>query len=231
MAIIRVSAGGFTNTFNATNTPAISGTPTANDTLVWITGEYMGSNTVTAPAGWTRYGDTNAHQIAVFFKDAAGGGADTIPGINWGNQEQWGIVLVLRGARAVAQILDVTSDRVAVTNANIAGPAGTLTPTQAGDYVLFVGSRNKTSATNTNTFSAPTNFTMVAQQNSYANNGPGVGICEWIQTTATVIPANASLTGTPNTDATNQSMQGVIITLKAAGVTVNRTLTLLGVGT
>jgi len=232
MSITRVGTGTFTNTFNATNTPAISGTPNANDLLVWITDEYMGSNTITTPSGWTRLGEGTAHQVAILVKDAVGGGSDTIPGVNWGNQEQNGIVLTLRGTQPAASVLDVTGVRVAVTNANLVGPAGSLTPTQDGDYVLFIGVRNKTSATNSNTLSAPTNFTMVAQQNSYTNNGPSVGICEWIQTTATVIPANLAMSGTPNTDASNQSMQGVVIAFKAAAAAViTPTRSLLGVGT
>jgi len=212
MTISRISAGAFHNVFNAANT-AVAGSYSAGDKLLLFTGEYMGSNTISTPASWTRLNiDSTAHQIACFGLDGVGG--DTIPAISWGNQWSWAIVLAYRGVASIATALDVSKDRTSVTNANIVGPGTSTTPAQNGELVLFVGHRDKTSASDASTFTAPSGFTMVAQQ-TQSGSKTAVTICEQIQGSASTVAANLAASGSV-TDATNQSMQAFIILLKPA---------------
>ncbi len=219
MTIARVGVGAFHNVFNAANAP----TPpsySAGNKLLFITGEYMGSNTIATPGGWTLMSPNNlAKQLACYGLDAVGG--DTIPSVYWGSPSgpwTWTILLAYSGLASVATAFDVGSDRqVGNATSSIVGPAGLVTPSQNGSVVLFVGSKNKTSTSDSSTFTAPANFTVIAQQTQSGSKTANV-ICEWIQTTASSIPANSVITGSV-ADSTNQTAESFIIVLKPAAAT------------
>jgi hypothetical protein len=211
----RIAASAFNTVFNGNNAPAVPGSPQAGDLLVWATGENIGSNaTPAAPTGspntWTdRAPHSASHQIAVYTAPAWGGGQDTIPGVAWGsNSFSWGITVLLRGVDLVS-VIDVSGDRFTNNTEDLVGPASALTPTRDNGYVLFVGAKNRTSASSGSVLTAPSNFTMVAQL-STGSISQTIGLCEWVQGAKTSIPGNTFMTGSL-ADATTQSMQGVIL--------------------
>lgn len=207
MAITRVGTGTPHYVFNGANTPVFPSF-SAGQTLIYATGIPIGSVTLTTPSGWQLLSPNNhAQQVAVFGRTATSS-SDTIPSVNWGNSDwSWAVGIVLNGALSdITQIVDVAGDRAA-SGVSIIGPSSALTPAANGEYALFCGTVNGS----TDTFTAPSGFTMVAQSTGSA--GPSMGICEQIQTTATTIAGNqvmtGSATGTP-------AMQGILILLKPA---------------
>jgi hypothetical protein len=219
MTIARVGIGPFHNVFNGANAPTPPIYSTGNK-LLFITGEHMGSDLVSTPGGWTLMSPNNlAKQIACYGLDAAGG--DTIPPVYWGSPSgpwSWTILLAYSGLASVATAFDVGGDRqVGNSTKDMQGGPSVVTPSQNGSLVLFVGSRNKTSTSDGSTFTAPANFTVIAQQTQSGTRTANV-VCEWIQTTASSIPANSLITGSV-ADLANQAAEGFIIVLKPAATT------------
>lgn len=213
MSITRVAYGAFSSVFNAANQP--SPPPfLPGDALLIFTGEFMGANTLTTPAGWTRL-DANAaaHQNAIFGLVSVTG-TETMPSMSWGNQFSYAIVGVYRGVDPSLTVLG-SNDRFTSTTTNLVGPTSAITVPQNGCLVVFLGNKNKTSASDGTTFTAPANFSIAAQ---VAANGArsAICICDWIQTTATTVGANQTTAGSA-ADATTQSMQGTIVVLGATG--------------
>lgn len=216
MTVSLANTGVFHNVFNAANTavakPFVTGTG-----LVLVSGEYMGADaTPSTPASWTKLSPgVNANQIAAWgFTSVTG--SEAIPPITWGNQTSWAIVLNWLGLMAMATAVDSagTGDRVSTTTTNIVGPTSAKVPSQSGSLVLLVGQKDKLAASNTTTFTAPSGFTMLAQQTL---SGTSLAVClaYQIQTAIATIPGNLSFVGSA-ADGSAQSMQGVLITLKPA---------------
>lgn len=225
MAIIRPSAltGGFSIIFNGVNTPSFptGQQPLAGDLLLHLTGEFLGSDaTPAAPTGgantWTdRAPHNSSHQIAVYSATALGGGNDQLQGVNWGGgQWSWAIALALRGVNLVT-VIDSSQDRLTNTTSDIVGPAQTLAQSVAngGGYALMVGMRDRTATTQGNVFTAPTGWNgMVAQTQGNGSALFGVGVAEWLNPGQ--INPNQDMQGKPNSDATNQAMQCMILLFK-----------------
>jgi hypothetical protein len=212
MAITRVAYGAFNIVFNAANQPSPPAF-LAGDCLLLITGEFIGSDLLTTPAGWTLLSANSAVKQCGIYGLISATGSETMPSLSWGNQFSWAIVAVYRGVDPTLT-LQGFGDRQVNATTNITGPAGTITPGTNGCLVVFAGNKNKTTTSNGVTFSAPANFTMQAQQ---AANGTrsAVAICDWIQTTATIIPANTVMSGSVG-DGTTQTTEGTIIVLGPA---------------
>lgn len=214
MAITRVSIGSFNNVFNAANGPSAGSAFQAGDKLLLITGEVLGSDaTPAAPSGWAKDSfNTNAGQIAVYRLDSVTG-SESIPSITWGNQWSWAVVAIYRGCAAGGPTDG--NDR----NGNVSsggttcftGPASTITPSQANSLVLFFGTKNKSTAVNGATVSAPSNFSLAGSSvPTGSGTHPIAAVCEWIQTTATSIPTNTSTTQSI-ADTVTQANQGSIL--------------------
>jgi uncharacterized protein (UPF0333 family) len=214
MAISRLWVGAFANGIGTTLTPATGGSYQANDSLIEVTGELMGTQTITDPSGYVRVSANNNAKQTVALLHTAASGSETIPGITWGTGSiAWSVLLAYRGLAAQASVLDATQDRVAnTTSGNLFGPASATTPNQPNSLVLFVAQMNKTAVTNGNTFTPPSGFTIIAQQ-VLSGNKTAVVICEQIQSTIQAIPANTVISGSVN-ETSAQTHQGVIIVLK-----------------
>lgn len=229
MAITRISVGSFTSGLGAI-TP-VAGTFAAGDMLAYITGEFIGSNTIATPAGWSPIdANTNAQQTRVFARIATG--SDTIPSVNWSaSNRSWAVILAYRGVDSGLSNTGAPSDRQYNTTQNIIGPASSLTPSADNSLVLLIGQRNKSSTTDATTYSAPASFSVAAQYVGSGNSQNSVAICEWIQTTATNIGANLNITGSV-AETVTQTGQGMRITLAAASTSTGAqtSLALLGVG-
>jgi hypothetical protein len=187
------------------------------DQHLLCTGEYLGSQTLATPAGWTLQShDTNAPQEKCFQFDSVG--STTIPGITWGaGSVAYAYILTFTGLAPAASALDVNGDRVAnTTSSNIIGPAGSLTPTGGDELALLFGGKNKTSVSNGTAFTKP-NASWDACPISDAPNGTAVAVSAayWIQTTATAIAANSAINGSIVETAT-QAQQGSLLFLKPA---------------
>ena len=157
MAITRSGYGAFHSVFNAANQPS----PTsfvACDILFLFTGEFMGSDTLTTPSGWTLLTpNSNVKQNAIYGLVSVTG-SETMPSVSWGNQFSYTIIGVYQGVDPTLTVL-ASGDRFVSATTNITGPAGALTVSTAGCLVLFLGNHNKTSASDGVTFTAPSNWT------------------------------------------------------------------------
>jgi hypothetical protein len=212
VAWTRISHGAFVTGYNATITPTAPAGFSAGHTLIVATGCYAGSNTIPTPSGWTKCTlDSAIHQVQVFAKHAAGG--DAMPAISWGNQFAWAKALAYSGGPAdLTNIVHVATERGATSADDIALPAATISAPNC--LVLAIGQKNKTTASNSSTFSATTNFTMVGQNVGSGTNTAEI-VQEWIQTPATSVSL-ASAAGSV-ADATVQTTRGVVIALLPAG--------------
>jgi len=212
MAITRVSVGSFSDVFNAANTPT-AGTFQINDFVFLFTGEYIGSDTISTPAGWTLCSpNNNAKQCALFGIQSLTGN-ESMPTLNWGVQWSWAVVVVYRGLQSL--IPTQSGDRNTNSTQFITGPASTITPGQDNSLVIFFGCKTKTTTSNGATYGTlPSGFSLVT---SDVPNGsrPAPMICENIQTSATAIPTNSSVKASI-ADGTNQASQGIIMVFAPA---------------
>jgi hypothetical protein len=184
--------------------------------LLYFTGEFAGSQNPATPGSWTMFTrNVNTTVVKCWGIDATG--STSIPGVTWGTGSiAWAILVSISGVAPIASALDVQNDRQSSTS-NIVGPASILTPTQDQEVFFFVGTKNKSTASNGVTFSPPANFTMLYQSVPNGNNVAAFCIAYWIQTTATAVPANQAFTGSI---ADVQTGGGSIFSLKAASVIV-----------
>lgn len=230
MAITFNSAGTPVYAFNSTVTPTAP-TDVAGTGLILVTGELIGSDTISTPVGWTALdlvsGAPQAPQVRAFGLIATG--SDTMPSISWGNQWAFAVVLAFNGLDSgFAAAFSPAGRQTNQTNV-IQGPAVSRTPSQNGALFLFYGQRDKTSTTDGTTYSAPTNFTMAGSGSAWQHAGTSVsvGISYWIQSTATAVGANQTMTGSL-TEGTAQACQGVYAGILAASSVIPYPPTSLG---
>lgn len=214
MSITLVSSGAFVNVFNANVTP-VAGTYQTGDALIYSTGEFIGSDDITTPAGWTLLSKNSVvKQVKVFGKIAAST-SETIPSVFWSSTAfAWGQITAFRGVDSSFTSAGGQGERSFNSTIAIAGPSSSLTPNQANALGLFIGGRNKTTTTNGMTYSAPTNWTIANQfASNGANNSAVVGY--WIQTTATATAANMAYSASI-TEGTTQSGESTVLFLAPA---------------
>lgn len=215
MSVQRISVGSVVLGFNAA-IQAIAGSYAVGDVILVFHAEHLGADTISTPAGWTDVGDaTNTGQSRVFGIVAASNNV-AMPSIQFGSDRSFCYAVAYRGVTLSAAFAAL--GRATNTLQNIAGPSSSKTPSANGALVLFFGNRNKTATANGNTFSAPVfagSGLSVIQQHAQNGTTTSSVLCEWIQGTATAIPANLSAPGAI-AESTNQSQQGVLIGLLAA---------------
>jgi hypothetical protein len=219
MTIAFVGAGTPIFGFNTTITP-VAPTDVAGTGLILVTAELAGSDTISTPAGWTQL-DASAGMGQCRSFGLIATGSDTMPSFTWGNQWAFAIVLAFSGLDSSFSAAFAAAGRQTNQTTNIAAPVVSRTPTQNGSLALFYGQRNKTSASDGTTYTAPSNFTMGA---SGQHNGASVsfGISYWIQGTATTVAANLTMAGSAS-DSTAQPCQGIYLgILPAASIIVPR---------
>lgn len=230
--ITLVAAGTYqAATGGASTTPVAGGAYLAGDALIIHAAQALGADTLATPSGWTLLSaDTNAHQCKLFGLIAATS-SETMPALNWGPATvSESVVHVFRGVDASFTTTATAADRATNTTANITGNVSARTPSLDGSLVLFGGLRNKTTTTNGVVLSAPTNFTMLAQDAPNGSARISIGTCYWIQTTLAQVPAFTAMTSSL-TESVNQSVQGSIIFLQPALIaSTTPTRSLLGVG-
>lgn len=210
--ITRDGYGAFNSVFNAANQPSPPSFAIGKLLLIF-TGEFIGGDLLTTPAGWTLLSpNANVKQNAIFGLVSVTG-TEAMPSMSWGNQFSYAIVGVYSGVDPTLTILG-SGDRFVSATTNITGPTASFTPPVDGCLVVLAGARNKTATSNGSLFTAPTNFSICAQTTP---NGvrSAVAICDWIQSTATLVAANQTMAGSI-ADGTTQSTQGMLIILGPA---------------
>lgn len=211
MTATRVSIGPVTTGFNAAIQPT-AGSHATGDVIVAIFAAHLGSPTISTPGGWTDVGDSTGADQTRVFAIVATSSSMTMPSIQFGTDYAWAYVVVYRGVTLSAAF--AAAGRQSNTTQNIVGTASSRTPSAAGSVVLFIGNRNKTTTTDGETYTPPTNFTLVQQ---HAQNGTKTSscLCEWIQTTATVIPANSAASSN-KIESTAQAQEALLLALLAS---------------
>lgn len=198
MSITFVSVGAVANAIGAI-TP-VAGSYNVGDLLVYATGERFGTDNITTPSGWTLLSADSVVTTMKLFGKFATSTSETIPTVNWGGSNRgFATVAAFRGVDTGFTTLATAGERSSNTTLDLVGPSSNKTPSADGCLVIFFASRNKTVTADGVTFTAPSNFTMATQ---LSPNGTSfsMGLSYSIQTTATLIPANTSMTGSGPAD-------------------------------
>lgn len=214
MAITFISSGAIATAFSSAVTP-VPGSYTTGDALLYSSGEFFGSDVVATPSGWTLLSNDSVVKQLKIFGRIAQSNSETIPGVTWGTSTGWAHISVFRGvASAFTSTMTGTGERAGNTITGIINTATARTPTQDGSLAFWVGGMNKTSTTDGKTYSPPTNWTVGAQ---IAPNGNKLTatVGYWIQSTATIVPANSIMTASIN-ETVNQSMFSTMVFLAPA---------------
>lgn len=213
-------------------TPAFGGTYAIGDLILYNTGQYQGSNTLTFPDNTYTLLTPNVSckQVQVYGKIATST-SETIPTVNWGATAQgFAQLCTLTGVDSSLTNLISAAERISNSNANIVGIGSTRTPSQNNAIMWFLGERNKTSTSDGTSYSTPTNWTIAAQSHNNGTN-PSIVVAYWIQTTATAVASSLGFNGSI-ADGSAQSMQATMIALgMASAAVITPTRSLLGVGT
>jgi hypothetical protein len=194
MTIVRKWVG--TPALSTSNvTASVGGTFNPGDVLELYTWENATSDTTTisTPAGWTAVdANTNEHQLRLFCL-VSSTGAESIPTITWGSGIACGAVVVCYSGMTLTAGAP-PADRASSSTTSIGLPSTARLPSVNGCKAAYFGTKCKTNTSNSNTFTPPANFSIIAQTNPAGSNTAFV-LCEWIQTTATNIAANLVITG------------------------------------
>ena len=215
MAITYIGASPVVNGVNSSITP-VPPSYQAGDALIYATGEFFGADSQTAPAGWTQLSNNSTVTALTIWGRIAQSNSETIPSVNWGAVNRGHASLyVFRGVDpGFTSTMSGVSERAANTTSNIIASASARTPTQDNSLAFWFGGINKTATTNGKTYSTPTGWT-IAQQDSPNGTTYSMCVAYWIQTTATIVPANSALTGSL-TEGVSQSMRSTMIFLAPA---------------
>jgi hypothetical protein len=216
MAISFVSSGAFISGVNTSITP-IPGTYAVGDALLYCTGESFGSDSQTAPAGWQQLSFNSTVTGVTIWGRIAQSASETIPSVSWGATNRgWAEITVLRGVDpSFTSTMTGSAERGANSTSNIIGSASSKTPTQDNCVALFVGGRNKTSATDGNSYATTGGFQIAAQISPNGSTYSAL-IAYLIQTTAASVAANMSFVGSPSVDVSTQPMRSTMIFLAPA---------------
>jgi hypothetical protein len=220
MAITLNSVGTVVAGTNTTITPAAPASIATGDALLVFTWEFLGSQTVPTPAGYSALdANINAKQVRCFGTPALGNGLDVMPSFTWGaGSIARAFACSFSGVDAALTADFAPGDRTSNTTSDIVGPASLRTPASPGSLVLLYGTKNKTSTSNATTFSAPGSFTNgILLQDIRSGSSTAFACAYWIQTAATTIAANTALSGSV-ADGSSQAMQGSLISLLAAAL-------------
>lgn len=216
MTISLVSTGTFaTATGGGSLNPAV-GAYQVGDLFLLSTGEFFGTHTLSAPAGWVQLSVSASSPQTYIFGRIAQSLTESMPTITWGAATiTWAVIDVFRGVDPGLIACFIPQRRQATFSDVIFMGATTLIPDQPGCLVFAAGSRNKTSTSDGNTFTAPANFTSLGSQ-AQAGSGTTSTRIYWIQTSAQLIAQNLASTASIVESA---SMAGGIIGLRAAPAT------------
>lgn len=230
MTIALVNATPFVNAIGAV-TPTPPTFAIGQQVIVW-TGEFLGADTISAPgAPWVELDANNQAPQTRCFGMTSVTGAEAMPSFNWSATNRgWAKAASFSGLDSLFSAAFAAVDRVSTQAQNIVGPGVTRTPSANNSVVFFYGQRNKTTTSNATVYSPPTNFTLLDSL-VLTGTSPSVCIGYWIQTAATIIPANEVFSGTV-ADGSAQSLQSSLFAiLQGTGTpSVGQSMGLLGVG-
>lgn len=226
-----IGAGSVVSNIGA-NTPVAPSFSAGQQVIVFTT-EFIGSDVLTAPGSpWVETSaNGSAPQLRAFGLNSLTG-AEAMPTFIW-NAGGRGVAVatVWSGIDPLFTAGFSATDRFSTQAQNIVGPGVSRTPSVDNCVVILFGERNKTSASNTTSYTKPTGWTALMAQIANAGTGPSFAAAYLLQTTATLVAANQSMNGSI-ADGTAQSLQSSLFALKPAIITPTAvpSMGLLGVG-
>lgn len=217
MTIVRVATGAPVRAFNTTITPTLTGYPIGARLFV-ATGGLL--NTGVAPAAtigaWTRDSPNSFATHTSLYSTVAVTTSDAMPALTWADW-CWAIAWAVTGIAASSY---VNSSREGAanqtTNAGLTTNTGSVTPTADNCYCLHIANKNKTSASDTTTFSAASGFSIITQSVA-AGVRPAFIISEWFQSTRALIDTSGCIGSVA--DGSAQPTQGIKIAFNPAAAT------------
>lgn len=223
MAYTFVNKVGMTTSLSATVTP--SGMPAGfspGDLLVAVTFTNGTGQSVTTPSGWTQLGTTvNSPSVIMFARIAQLG--DTAPNFVWTGGLTAADIACFTGLiyTDLTTIVDKYSDRASSSTSLIVTNGASMLPTNNAS-LCFVAGRIRT--TNAKTFgSMPSTFTLLSDASPSGNN-EAVTWGYVIQTTATTLATNLTVTVSPS-EASAANTQGFAIVLQPGVFAPNALMT------
>lgn len=216
MTITRNWISAYVTGTSATLTPVAGGAFSPGDAIISISGVFAGSATISVPPGNTQLDlNSGVHQVRCcgFISQ---NGAEPMPSFTWGaGSVAWALSLCYSGVNTSLAAGHAPQERASNQVQNIFYTSGSILPNMDGCLALYIGQRNKTATSNGMTYAAASGFSAITQKVNPGTFASSV-ICELIQTTATLIAANLSSTGTGTPDAAAQNMQSLAIILQPA---------------
>jgi len=209
---INIGTPVYNDSAGATLSPTLSGY-SAGDTLIGVSGEFIGSDTHSAPSGYSIISPNASAKQVIICARAALSSSDTLPTFSWPNHGAAAVMLSIPGGPAsISGIVDVSSDRQSTSTSAISQTGASVTPTGSGRYVLRVGCFVKTSARDGATITPPTNFTHLVSL-VRAGNVVGLSIEGWLQGAATAVPTTGATTS--SSESVAQNYEGIVVALIA----------------
>lgn len=205
--VARTATGAFVRGFNTTITPTLTGYG-IGDTLFAASGVLLNAG-VAPPStigAWTLVSPITFATHTVLYTTTAVTTSDAMPGFAW-SDFCWAKAWAVSGLAGT-----VNSSRNGASNQTSAAGGtsntGSFTPTNSGCYLVHIGNKNKTSASNATLFSASNGFS-IFDQSVGTSTAPAAIIAEWFQSTPAVVDTS-SFAGSV-ADATSQPTQGIKI--------------------
>jgi hypothetical protein len=188
-----ISKGAWSHGYGASHTPADPGGYQAGDLLV-IFDTITEGRTLTVPDGWTRLSPANNITQSQIIGKIAASSSESMPALSWEGVSvtYLGVAFAYRCGilPALNAIIHVSDDRGSTNVSDITCPNG-LTITQNNCLVLYAGERHN-AAVDAMPFNAINGMTNMTQESIYQDLALSHTflIADWIQTTATNLPAN-----------------------------------------
>jgi hypothetical protein len=216
MAISYINTGSIATGINV-DTTVVPPSYQTGDALLYFVWEHMGTDSMSAPAGWQQLSNNATITTVTIWGRIAQSTSETIPTFNWATSNRgFGCISVFRGVdTGFTSVVGGTSERGSNVTQNIVGAAGARTPTQPGSLCVIAGARNKTSTSNGSVYTKPTGWDGMLYSNVPAGTDTGGAAAYWIQTTATATAANTTMNGSI-ADGVAQTMNATMIFLAPA---------------
>ena len=175
------------STSGADLTPTV--THSSGDRLVLHTAQRAGAESVSAITGWDQCGSTNTNGSLEVWTRVADGTALDDPTVNWSGTtfcDAWIEAYYGDVETSFASLIAASNSYTVSSSGDLTVPS--LTVPEANCLIIVSSRKNKTSASNDNTFTAPGSFTE-RKEYVYAGTGNAHASASWQQTTAANVSA------------------------------------------
>ncbi len=184
------------------NLTAVAPAHSANDVLLLCTGSIATTDTLASAGSWPRETSTNNGTAAACFALCDTTGSATIPTVNWSaTNAAWAFVAAFRGIDLGLATCIATQDRASSSTRDMGLPSVTRTPSANNSIVFALGKKKKDATSDGTSWGVPSTFTSPGTTGVALTDAPvgavdGCVLAYWIQTTATLVGASGTMTGT-----------------------------------